>query len=108
LRAQSPAALVAVPFAAFAGGIVATLSFAAVMRVMPEERHAATAGVFGLSRGAGALLGPVLAGIAIQLSGGLFASTDGYAAMWGVASIAVLSTLPLLARARVASERQGG
>ncbi len=104
---QSPAALIAVPPAAFAGGVVMTLAFAAVMRLMPQGRHGAVAGVFELSRGAGALLGPVLAGIAIQLGRGLFASTDGYAAMWGVASIAVLCTLPLLYLADAANEHDG-
>jgi Na+/melibiose symporter-like transporter len=102
LLTQSPFALAAVPVVAFAGGVVMTLSFAAVMRLMPKHRHGAAAGVFGLSRGAGTLLGPVLAGVAIQLSRGALASTDGYAAMWGVASAAVLLSLPLLSRARAA------
>ncbi|HEY7266368.1 MAG TPA: MFS transporter [Solirubrobacterales bacterium] len=103
LITQSPFALVAVPFVAFAGGIVMTLSFAALMRLMPEGHHGTVTGVFGLSRGAGALLGPVLAGLAIELCRGPLASTDGYAAMWGVASIAVLLSLPLLSRARSVS-----
>jgi MFS family permease len=108
LLTQSPFALAAVPVVAFAGGVVMTLAFAAVMRLMPKDRHGAAAGVFGLSRGAGTLLGPVLAGLAIQVFSGTLSSTHGYAAMWGVASAAVLLSLPLLARARGEAERTKG
>ncbi|MGA8217340.1 MAG: MFS transporter [Solirubrobacterales bacterium] len=106
LVTQSPIALVAVPFVSFAGGVVMTLAFAAVMNVMPEGRYGAAAGVFELTRGVGTMLGPILAGVAIQLSRGILSSTDGYAAMWGVASIAVLLSLPLLSRARAVIGRQ--
>jgi Na+/melibiose symporter-like transporter len=102
LITQSPVALVVVPPTAFAGGVVMTLSFAAVMRAMPRGRHGSLAGVFELTRGAGAMLGPLLAGAAIEASKGVLASTNGYAAMWGVASIAVLLSIPVLGRARAA------
>jgi hypothetical protein len=52
------------------------------------------------------MLGPILAGVAIQLSTGLLSSTHGYAAMWGVASCAVLLSIPVISRAKVVVERR--
>lgn len=98
LISQSPWVIATVPFGAFAGGIVMTLSFSLVMGVMPKQRHGIVSGVFELSRGAGTLLGPLIAGIAIAASQPLLSSTEGYAAMWAVASAATLATIPLLGR----------
>jgi hypothetical protein len=43
------------------------------------------------------MLGPLLAGVAIQLLGSGFSSTHGYAAMWIVTSAAILLSIPILA-----------
>jgi hypothetical protein len=42
------------------------------------------------------MLGPVLAGAAVQLLQGPLSSTHGYAAMWFVCGAAVLASLPAL------------
>lgn len=95
---QSAVLIAVVPVAAFAAGVTMTLSFAALMGLLPSRGHGAGSALFELSRGLGGLLGPVLAGIAIELAGPLFPATDGYAAMWMVAAAAVLASRLVLRR----------
>jgi MFS family permease len=107
---RTPAALVPAAFVvAFGGGLTMTLPYAILMPLMPREHHGVLTGFYSLSRGLGVMLGPLLAGAAIQLSGSLFRSTHGYAAMWIVASAAILLSIPLLAglRTRTGASRQG-
>ena len=104
LISQSTYVIAVVPFVAFAGGVVMTLAYSLMMGLLPEEHHGAGAGLYELSRGAGSLLGPVLAGIAIVLARPLLSSTDGYAAMWAVASAGMLLSIPALARSVAAAE----
>jgi Na+/melibiose symporter-like transporter len=95
---QSVVVLAAVPLLAFAAALVATLSFAWVSRLTADEDHGLTAGLFGLSQGAGIVLGPVLAGLAVELAAPALPGTDGYAAIFVVAGVAVLASLALVAR----------
>jgi len=95
---QAPLVLVAVPLLAFAAALVMTLSFAWLARLTADEEHGLTSGLFGLSQGAGIVLGPLLAGLAVGLLGPVFPGTDGYAAVFVVAGAAVLASLPLAAR----------
>ena len=82
-----------------------TLPYAILMPLMPDDAHGAITGFYSLSRGLGVMLGPLLAGATIQLAGGAFPSTHGYAAMWIVTSAAVLASIPLLGRLAVAVRR---
>ncbi len=100
LISQSPIVIATVPPVAFAGGIVMTLAYALLMGLMPERHHGSSAGLFEFSRGVGALSGPLFAGLAVAACSGLLASTDGYAAMWAVASLAILLSLPALRRSQ--------
>jgi MFS family permease len=95
---QSAVLVAVVPMAAFAAGVTMTLSFSALMGLLPSRGHGAGSAVFELSRGLGSLLGPVLAGIAIELGEPLFPGTDGYAAMWLIAAAAVLASFLVLHR----------
>jgi MFS family permease len=89
--------LVAVlPLVAFGGGVIMTLPYALLMPMMPKDEHGALTGFYSLSRGVGTGLGPLLAGVAIQLLRGALDSTNGYAAMWLVCSAAILASIPLL------------
>jgi MFS family permease len=98
---RSPVALlVAVPVIAFGGGLTMTLPYAILMPLMPEDSHGIMTGFYSLSRGLGVMLGPLPAGAAIQLLGGAFTSTHGYAAMWIVTSAAVLVSIPVLDKLR--------
>nr|WP_281381015.1 MFS transporter [Nocardioides panaciterrulae] len=89
-----------IPLVAAGAATVMTLPLSVLMRLLPEDRHGAASGLFGLSRGIGATLGPVVAGAAIVLLGPVLPSTHGYAAMWFVCSAALVASLPLLWRLR--------
>jgi MFS family permease len=78
----------------FSGGLVMTLPYAILQPLMPRGRHGVLTGFYSVSRGVGAALGPLFAGLAIQLLDGPFASTDGYAAMWLVCGATVLLSIP--------------
>lgn len=95
---QSAILIAVVPVAAFAAGVTMTLSFSVLMGLLPSRGHGAGSALFELSRGLGSLLGPVLAGIAIELAVPIFPDTDGYAAMWLIAAAAVLASLLVLGR----------
>jgi MFS family permease len=90
----------AVPLIAFGGGVVMTLPYALLMPLMEEEAHGAATGFYSFSRGIGTALGPLLAGVAIAATTGLFAGTHGYQATWGVCAAAILLSVVPLARLR--------
>ena len=73
-----------------------TLSFSVVMGLLPDRGHGSGAALFELSRGLGAMLGPLLAGIAIEVAEPLFPATEGYAAIWVVAAVAVLASVVVI------------
>jgi len=77
----------------FAGGVIMTLPYAILQPLMPRGHHGALTGLHSLSRGVGASLGPLLAGLAIELLADPFAGTDGYAAMWLVCGAAILLSI---------------
>ena len=95
----------AVPFIALGGGTLMTLAYAVLMPLMPEDEHGALTGYYSLSRGVGIVLGPVLAGIAIELTkGSLFTATKGFQAMWIVCAVAAFASIPFLRALRRCSE----
>jgi maltose/moltooligosaccharide transporter len=85
--------ILVVPPSAFAAGVIMALPYAELMGMLEEEHHGLASGMFGLSRGVGTLLGPILAGVAVSLLKGPLASTHGYAAVFGVASAAAFLSL---------------
>jgi MFS family permease len=85
---------VAVPFIAIGGGAVMTLAYALLIPLMPEDEHGALTGFYSLSRGVGIVAGPILAGLAISLTGsGPFRSTHGFQAMWIVCAAVTFVSL---------------
>jgi Na+/melibiose symporter-like transporter len=101
LATQSTVLLaLAIPLVAFGGGVIMTLPYALLIPLMPKGRNGALSGFYSLSRGIGTALGPLLAGVAISVGKGPFASTQGYAAMWAVCAVAVLASIPLVRRLR--------
>ncbi len=89
-----------VPLVAFAAVVVMTLPYSLLMRLMPPGRHGAAAGLYGFSHGLGTLLGPLIAGVAIELSAPVLTSTRGYAAVFAVSAAAIFASLLFLRRAR--------
>ena len=77
------------------------LPYALLMPLMPEGEHGAITGIYSLSRGLGMTLGPLLAGVAVEVAGpALFSSTSGYGAMWIVVAGGILASLPLIRHLR--------
>jgi MFS family permease len=98
---SSPAVVaLATPFVAAGGGVIMSLPYAVLMPLMPESEHGALTGYYSFSRGMGTWLGPLLGGVAIAAAGGVFSSTQGYQAVWGVCAVAVLLSLWPLRRLR--------
>jgi MFS family permease len=84
---------------AFFAVILMTLPFSMLMGYIPKDKfHGTAAGLFGLCQGLGALIGPILAGFAVDLLKNVdflaFEKTKGYAAIYLVASILLLASLP--------------
>jgi MFS family permease len=97
----TPALIVAaLPFVAIGGGTIMSLPYSLLMPLMPEGEHGVLTGLYSMSRGIGVMLGPLLAGIAIQLCRPLLSSTAGYAAAWWIAAGAILLSLAPLRRLR--------
>jgi MFS family permease len=90
----------ALPFVAIGGGTIMSLPYSLLMPLMPEDEHGMLTGLYSMSRGVGVMLGPLLAGVAIQLGEPLFSSTAGYAATWWVAGAAILLSIAPLRRLR--------
>ncbi len=97
-----------VPAIALGGGVTMALPYALMTPMMPEREHGLMTGLYSVSRGVGIVLGPLLAGAAIQLSSGLLTSTHGYGASWAIAAVATLISIPALRRASVAGGSAAG
>jgi hypothetical protein len=87
--------MITVPVFAGAAATVMVLPYSVLMRLMTDERHGASSGIMGVSRGVGSFLGPLLTGVAISLSGHIFPDSKGYAALWATISIFVLGSIPV-------------
>lgn len=96
----------AIPLVALGAATVMTLPFSVLMRLLPEDSHGAASGLFGLCRGLGATLGPIVTGAAVLLTRPWLEDTQGYAALWFCCSAALLLSLPCLWRLR-GDERLG-
>jgi MFS-type transporter involved in bile tolerance (Atg22 family) len=108
LTTLRPLLAAVVPLVALGGGTLMSLPYSLLMPLMPEGEHGALTGLYSISRGLGVMAGPLLAGIAIEVLGPLFSSTQGYAATWLVAGGAALLSLLPLHRLRASSTDGGG
>jgi MFS family permease len=80
----------AVPLVAFGGGVTMSLPYALLIPMMPQGAHGAVTGLYSLSRGLGTALGPLLAGVAIEVAG------EDYRWMWLVCGVAILASIPVM------------
>lgn len=109
----STVALVAVVPVAFAAIMLLTLPYTVLLELVGEESdHAVAASLFSVSRAVGVLVGPLLGGLAIELLADVpllaLADTRGYAAVFGVASVLLLASIPVLRRLGPGSRPRGG
>jgi len=84
---------------AFSAVILMTLPFSILMGFLPKENsHGAGAALFALSQGIGALIGPITAGLAVELLKHtnflMLEKTKGYAAIFPVSSFFLLCSIP--------------
>jgi MFS family permease len=82
-----------VPLVSAAATFTMILPYATLMKLLGNDRHGAASGLFGLSRGLGSFLGPLLTGIAVVGCRHIFPSTNGYAAFWWVAGLLTIVSL---------------
>ena len=81
-----------------AGGMVMTLAWGLLFKLMPSEHRGAVSGLATTTKGLGLLLGAPIAGAAIDLARPFLQSTDGYGILWPVCGIPILAAIPLVYR----------
>jgi MFS family permease len=74
---------------AIAGGTVMTLAWGLLFTLMPEQHRGAVSGLATTTKGIGLVVGPLVAGAAIDVVG--------YRALWPVCGAFVLLSVPLVA-----------
>ena len=82
---------------AAAGGTVMTLSWGLLFKLMPSQHRGAIAGLATTTKGVGLLVGPLVAGVMIDVTKPYLSKTDGYQALWPVCAVPVLAAIPLVA-----------
>src|SRR4029450_5737556 len=83
---------------AVAGGLVMTLAWGLLFKLMPAEERGAISGLATTTKGLGLLLGAPVAGAAIDLARPFLSATDGYQILWPVGGIPILAAIPLVYR----------
>jgi MFS family permease len=92
---------------AIAGGTVMTLAWGLLFTLMPPADRGAIAGLATTTKGLGLLIGPLLAGGAIDLLSGTLPDTRGYQVLWPILGVPVLLAIPLVWRLSAAERRAG-
>jgi len=92
---------------AVAGGTVMTLSWALLFKLMPAQHRGAISGLATTTKGLGLLVGPLVAGVMIDVMEPYLSKTDGYEMLWPVCAVPVLAAIPLVA-SLIPHERASG
>ena len=90
---------------AIAGGMVMTLSWGLLFKLMPAADRGAISGLATTTKGIGLLIGPLLAGASIDVLSPYLEGTRGYQALWPILGVPILLAIPLVARLS-AAERE--
>ena len=85
---------------AIAAGIVMTLAWGLLFKLMPDDERGAISGLATMTKGVALLIGPLAAGGAIDLFSGVLKTTDGYQVLWPVCALPILAAMPLTWRLR--------
>jgi hypothetical protein len=89
--------LALVVLVAIAGGMVMTLAWGLLFKLMPAEDRGAISGLATTTKGIGLVIGPLAAGAAVELLRGELSGTQGYQALWPVLGAPILIVMPLVA-----------
>jgi MFS family permease len=83
---------------AVAGGMVMTLSWAILFRLMPPEQRGAVSGIATTTKGWALIGGPLVAGLLIDVLEPHLQATQGYQVLWPFCAVLVLASIPIVAR----------
>ena len=75
-----------------------TLAWGLLFKLMPARASRRDLRARDDDEGLGLLLGPPLAGVAIDLARPYLSATDGYSILWPVCGIPILAAIPIVAR----------
>ena len=64
---------------------------------MPFEHRGAIAGLATTTKGLGVIVGPLVAGAAIDVLGPYLEAADGYQVLWPICGLPILLAIPLVA-----------
>jgi MFS family permease len=81
---------------AIAGGTVMTLAWGLLFKLMPPQHRGAVSGIATTTKGLGLLLGPLLAGSAIDVLSPYLSATDGYQILWPLCGLPILAVIPIV------------
>jgi MFS family permease len=81
---------------AVAGGTVMTLAWGLLFKLMPPQQRGAIAGLATTTKGVGLLVGPVAAGVAIDVLAPYLGATHGYQVLWPICGIPILLAIPIV------------
>ena len=81
-----------------AGGMVMTLSWAILFRLMPAEQRGAISGIATTTKGWALIGGPLVAGLLIDLWEPYLGATDGYQILWPFCALLVVASVPIVGR----------
>jgi MFS family permease len=81
---------------AVAAGMVMTLAWGLLFKLMPAQHRGAISGLATTTKGWGLLFGPLIAGGAIDLASPYLKTTSGYQILWPVCAVPVLVAIPLV------------
>jgi MFS family permease len=92
---------------AVAGGMVMTLAWGLLFKLMPAGDRGSISGLAIMTKGVGLLAGPLAVGAVIDIFHPFLRSTDGYGAMWLAIGLPVLAAVPLVLRLVRAEDERG-
>ncbi len=81
---------------AIAGGAVMTLAWGLLFKLMPAGDRGAIAGLATTTKGIGLVIGPLLAGVLIDVLRPYLSVTEGYQALWPILGVPILLVIPLV------------
>ena len=93
---------------AVAGGAVMTQAWGLLFKLMPAAHRGAISGLATTTKGIGLVVGPILAGAAIDLVKPYVHATNGYRVLWPLLGIPVCAVIPLVWRLRSAEQSVAG
>jgi len=81
---------------AAAGGTVMTLAWGLLFKLMPSQHRGAIAGLATTTKGIGLIVGPLSAGVAIDVLAPYLQATEGFQVLWPICALPILAVIPIV------------